>query len=482
MKNWKKRTNTLLIASIVLALICIGLIEYFFVEYKNSLKNWAMLQEPNRLWVIWEKAVLIEMVAILTVIAFSLGCIYLLWWFRNSFLRELAQTQTGIEKLHKGEEPQCEIWDKESAIGKINGQINQIGSNLKKLNYFIRDLSHNPDAEYVLWGKGDFLGKTFLNFVKQEKTKLEEKEKQLIELRKQIEAQQVALQGKDKDCIAILQSKDNQLQTAYQQLINSGNELRQNAEEMLAVYRELANAKKELESKNTELEDLNKEKNHLIGIVAHDLRNPLSSSLSIAELFEEESENLNEDQQEYLKAIQHSLKRMNDMINQILDIKMIESKQLNVYWETIALKPLIKEVCGYFEEHAQNKGQKMICEVETDCVIRVDRNYLTQIIENLVSNAIKFSPFGKNIWVRLQETEDKIQIAIQDEGEGISEDDMPKLFGKYQQLSARPTGGEKSTGLGLSIVRKYVEAMNGRVWCESEAGKGAKFVVEFSVG
>ena len=104
-----------------------------------------------------------------------------------------------------------------------------------------------------------------------------------------------------------------------------------------------------------------------------------------------------------------------------------------------------------------------------------------QVLDNIISNAVKYSPHGKNVFVRIKSDNDAVRVEVQDEGEGISPDDMKKLFGKFARLSARPTGGEHSTGLGLSIVKKMVEAMNGRVWCESELGKGATFIVELPV-
>jgi len=95
-----------------------------------------------------------------------------------------------------------------------------------------------------------------------------------------------------------------------------------------------------------------------------------------------------------------------------------------------------------------------------------------------VSNAVKYSPPGKNIHVRLKKLPEVIRCEVQDEGPGLSAEDQKKLFGKFARLSAKPTGGEHATGLGLSIVKKLVEAMNGQVWCESEPGEGAKFVVQ----
>ena len=111
--------------------------------------------------------------------------------------------------------------------------------------------------------------------------------------------------------------------------------------------------------------------------------------------------------------------------------------------------------------------------------MRADANYIDQVIENLLSNAIKFSPSNKNIYIHVSVTDTNALCEIRDEGPGLSEDDKKKLFSKYQKLSAKPTGNETSTGLGLSIVKKFVEAMNGEIWCESEIEKGASFFVKF---
>jgi signal transduction histidine kinase len=108
----------------------------------------------------------------------------------------------------------------------------------------------------------------------------------------------------------------------------------------------------------------------------------------------------------------------------------------------------------------------------------VDSNVMVQVVENLVSNAVKYSPPGKSIFVRLTQSPDSVRLEVQDEGPGLSAEDQSKLFGKFARLSAKPTGGEHATGLGLSIVKRMVEAMNGKVWCQSEAGKGATFVVQ----
>jgi signal transduction histidine kinase len=108
-----------------------------------------------------------------------------------------------------------------------------------------------------------------------------------------------------------------------------------------------------------------------------------------------------------------------------------------------------------------------------------DEDWLRQVLENLLGNAIKYSAERRSIWLEVRRTGDLVRLAVKDEGPGLSDDDKARVFGRFQRLSARPTGGESSTGLGLSIVRQLVERHGGRVYAESEGrGKGATFVVE----
>jgi signal transduction histidine kinase/ligand-binding sensor domain-containing protein len=235
--------------------------------------------------------------------------------------------------------------------------------------------------------------------------------------------------------------------------------------------------KKEIEQKNDKLTELNNEKNHLIGIIAHDLKNPLTSTISITEYLKSQMEENNHPENlENINFMLKALLRMNNMITKILDIGMIESNNINLQLEKTNLKKLIEAVNFNFRDHLKRKDLTLKLEVN-DAYAMVDRNYMIQVYENLISNAIKFSPANKNINIRIWEEGEIIRSVVSDEGPGIPIEDQKKLFGKFQILSAKPTGGEKSTGLGLSIVKKYIEAMEGKVWCESEPGKGANFYI-----
>jgi signal transduction histidine kinase len=237
--------------------------------------------------------------------------------------------------------------------------------------------------------------------------------------------------------------------------------------------------KDEILRKNEELLTLNNEKNNLIGIVAHDLKSPLNQIRGLLSLMKQSITDLPKDHLQYIEMMENSSERLSDMIGKILDVEAIESKSLNLIMEQTDLGEILRSLCDRYAVAAKEKQIEICRRFEEGVSACVDRGYAEQVFENLLSNAIKFSPAETRVFIFLRRDNDQAICEIQDEGPGISEEDKKKLFGKYQKLSARPTGNETSTGLGLSIVKKFVEAMNGRISCESEAGKGASFIVSF---
>ena len=214
----------------------------------------------------------------------------------------------------------------------------------------------------------------------------------------------------------------------------------------------------------------------MIEIVAHDLKNPLTSALSISGLLS--SEKIKEDRREYLGLLKKSLNKMNSLVAKILEIRVLESSSLRTYYSNVDLKQVTEQVISALKIQSDNKKIRIVTDLD-EVSASLDRSLTVQIIDNLISNAIKFSNPDTKVRVSLKDENQAIRFEVDDEGPGILEEDMPRLFQKYQRLHAQPTNGESSTGLGLSIVKKYVEAMKGKVWCESESGKGTKFIVEF---
>lgn len=243
---------------------------------------------------------------------------------------------------------------------------------------------------------------------------------------------------------------------------------------------ELVNEKTtELRVANKDLKQLNAEKNSLIQIVAHDLKSPVAQIIGLVGLAKGDSP---EEGPKILTMIENTSSNMLEMVNKILNVQQIESKKLQLNVESVSLSMLLEDCIHQYSPKATSKDIQLINKLEPDVVAELDKAFTKQVFDNLLSNAIKFSPKDSDVVIRLSKSDDCAVCEFVDNGPGLAESDKEKLFGKFQRLSAKPTGNESSTGLGLSIVKKFVEAQNGKIWVESEQGKGARFVVEFPLG
>jgi signal transduction histidine kinase len=237
----------------------------------------------------------------------------------------------------------------------------------------------------------------------------------------------------------------------------------------------------EIAIKNAALTRLNQEKNEFLGIVAHDLKNPLSGLKGYAEdILDSFDELTKEEILELVSQIKLGTIQMFNLVVNLLDVNVIESGQLNFKFEAVDMVPIMQKVLNNYRERANAKNITLDLAVpSTPLIALIDKSTGEGILDNLISNAIKYSPLNQNIYIRLCQRGSYIHSEVQDEGPGLSESDLAKLFGKFTRLSSKPTGGEHSTGLGLFIVKKLVESMKGKVWCESQVGHGATFIVEF---
>jgi signal transduction histidine kinase len=167
------------------------------------------------------------------------------------------------------------------------------------------------------------------------------------------------------------------------------------------------------------------------------------------------------------------------LLSNLLDLDRIERGKLELDLRLTMLAPLIRQISDQFSAAAREKEIEVRIAIADESVMAsVDENSFRRIIQNLVSNALKFSPIGSVVEVRATSVEGRVRIEVQDQGPGISAADRKSLFGRFARLSARPTAGESSSGLGLSIVRDLVTVMSGTLGCDSEPGKGANFWFE----
>jgi signal transduction histidine kinase len=224
------------------------------------------------------------------------------------------------------------------------------------------------------------------------------------------------------------------------------------------------------------LVELNRLKNRFLGIAAHDLRNPLCSIRGFSELLLSESAGpLTKEQKEYISVVKTASEGMLNLLNDLLNIVALESGKLNLRLRRGSLKDLIESRVRIMKMTAQQKGitlHKTLADA-SDAVFDPDR--VAQVVDNLLSNAIKFSPAGSNVHVVLSREDGMVKVSVRDEGPGISPEDQCKLFCEFQKLSNKPTNGESSTGLGLAIAKRLVEAHQGTLQVQSQVGSGSTF-------
>ena len=219
-------------------------------------------------------------------------------------------------------------------------------------------------------------------------------------------------------------------------------------------------------------------KTRLLSIASHDLKNPLGVVIGIAEIIE--SEPATDDKtRELAGMIRDSGNRMLALLHDLMDTTDLEMGRIMLNMKATNIGALVESVVHENQPLAERKQQQMFYAFESpeQLLIMADGKRLREAIANFVDNAIKFSPKGKRIWVRVSKT-DKIRIEVRDEGPGLTEQDMVAAFGQFQRLSARPTGGESSSGIGLSIVKQVVEMHGGRTWVERAPEGGAAFCIE----
>ncbi|HAC16062.1 MAG TPA: hypothetical protein DCE78_08985 [Bacteroidetes bacterium] len=221
-------------------------------------------------------------------------------------------------------------------------------------------------------------------------------------------------------------------------------------------------------------------KNQYIGMAAHDLRNPLGAIISFSELMSEENSNLTEDQVMFLEQIDISSEYALKLVNEMLEIQTIEESKLEHHFEYFDPTKLLNHILFGFKEKLQNKSITISTDISQIELIHTDRTVYLQTIDNLISNAIKFSMPNTSIFVTMFKHENEFIIEIKDQGVGISQQDLPKLFERFQKIN-RPTAGESSTGLGLSIIYDRINQIGGTITCESEVGVGSKFIVQLPI-
>ncbi len=223
------------------------------------------------------------------------------------------------------------------------------------------------------------------------------------------------------------------------------------------------------------------QQNQVLSIAAHDLKNPLTTLTVWAELARD-AKNDPEQLDSMLDKIKESGEKMNRLINDLLESARKEAGKVQLRFAATDLADVVERVVTTNQVLANNKKIKLHYHVEARPNVNADEDRLTEIADNLINNAIKYSPKEKNIFITVSEENERGILHVRDEGQGFTEADKGNLYQRFVKLSSHPTGGESSTGLGLSIVKSLVEAHHGTIIAKSDGkNKGATFIIELPV-
>jgi len=240
---------------------------------------------------------------------------------------------------------------------------------------------------------------------------------------------------------------------------------------------EINNLARELQKKNAQLTQSNNLKNQFLGMAAHDLRNPIGVIQSCSKfLFDEIKTLLNETETEFLKIIVDSSNFMLQLLNDLLDISKIESGKLELTLSLTDFISFVERNISLNRVLAEKKQIKLVFRGEENIPpLKIDQAKIEQVLNNLISNAIKYSSPNTTIEICISQRENSMMVSVMDEGQGIPEKEISKLFKAFQTTSVKSTSNEKSTGLGLLISKKIISGHGGEIWVESEQGKGSTF-------
>lgn len=270
-------------------------------------------------------------------------------------------------------------------------------------------------------------------------------------------------------------------------------------DELTASVDELQMIQDELESTNLELEEANRDlrkayehrvevdrmKSEFVANVSHELRTPLTSIKSFSEILLDDRDNISKDQEyRYLGIIDRETDRLTRLINNLLDLRKIERTEIPWHDEEIDIRGILRETVAEFTALASKSGLSLTCEADDEVpMVAADRDRIKQVLENLISNAIKFSDNGGEVRTSVKASDrpeskagpDCVIVSIADKGIGVSPEDHGRIFARFQQADGSTTRKKGGTGLGLAICKEIVEHYGGKIWVESEAGKGSTF-------
>jgi signal transduction histidine kinase len=247
-------------------------------------------------------------------------------------------------------------------------------------------------------------------------------------------------------------------------------------ESMQRALNDVESQKVTIQQQSAELEKLIEDKDNIIRILAHDLRNPLANITVLAKMLQKQTKD--EGSRELIGMINGASTNAEVLVKHVLEMATLEYREGGIKLSPTDCRQVLNGVIQSFRQASESKQIAIHTNDNGIGMVLADLTYLRLVLENLVSNAVKYSPAGKDVKVFVSDSTERIQIRVRDYGVGVPRDEEDRLFKKFSRLSSQPTAGESSNGLGLSLVKRYMELMNGRVWFERPADGGSVFAIE----
>ncbi|WPJ96634.1 sensor histidine kinase [Coraliomargarita algicola] len=271
-------------------------------------------------------------------------------------------------------------------------------------------------------------------------------------------------------CIAAIKRQQRRLEEQNKALSETNSLIETQKFKLLATAEELAMA-------NRLLEGLNKEKDDFIGVLAHDLRNPLNTVIGLCDLAEDSFDDFSQD--EFVGDIKKCGVRMLDLTERLLDVSRMESFHGPVKTEDLVLNEVVEAVAEQFMRQARQKNISISLDLASSDGLHLQshRDWLDVCVSNLISNAVKYTPKFGQVTIHTRRVDSRLELEIKDTGCGIKNEDQAKLFGKFVRLSSKPTDNEPSLGLGLYIVKQMCDRLGMQIQVKSELGKGTSFIL-----
>ncbi len=244
------------------------------------------------------------------------------------------------------------------------------------------------------------------------------------------------------------------------------------------LYQKINDSKEELERINEDLKRLNEEKDDVLRIVSHDMRSPLSSIIGLAAILKDGDYSSDEEVHELSNMIQYSGENLLKLVNSLLDVAKLESGVIKIEKEFVYLRYFLENILYGFEPLAKKKQIELVILLpEQKCKLFIDKPKIHQIVSNLVSNALKFTPFNGKVTIEFNVNGKDLHFCVADTGIGIESEMLDEIFKKFGNYQRQGTSKEKGTGLGLSIVKRFVELHGGTIKVESNTSEGTKFKI-----